>query len=363
MAGQLALLFARRLRCRSCSPTSTRPGVDKGVGVRARRDRQAARARAGPPGRGQPAHGAGHRLARPRTRFADADFVIEAVFEELEVKQQVFAEVEAVVSARSACWPPTPRRCRSPRWRPSWPTRSGWSASTSSTRSRCCRCWRSSAAERPTTRRWPPRSRSARQLKKSCVLVKDAPAFVVNRLLTRFLGEVIAAVDEGTPVEVADRALDAARPADAPFVLLAAGRPGGRAARRRDAARGVPGPVRASATTSAGWSRRASRALLSWTAGRAGGRPGGRGAVRGRRPAVRPRSRCASGRWPRWPRRCGSCSTRAWWPSRRTSTCACSSAPAGRSTSAASRRTWTGPASPSGSPAAGSSRRAWPACP
>ena len=27
-------------------------------------------------------------------------------------------------------------------------------------------------------------------LKKSCVLVKDAPAFVVNRLLTRFLGEV-----------------------------------------------------------------------------------------------------------------------------------------------------------------------------
>ena len=27
---------------------------------------------------------------------------------------------------------------------------------------------------------------------------------MVNRLLTRFLGEIIAAVDEGTPLEVAD---------------------------------------------------------------------------------------------------------------------------------------------------------------
>jgi 3-hydroxyacyl-CoA dehydrogenase len=45
-------------------------------------------------------------------------------------------------------------------------------------------------------------------LKKTCVLVKDAPAFVVNRLLTRFLGEVTGAVDEGTPIEVADQALD-----------------------------------------------------------------------------------------------------------------------------------------------------------
>ncbi len=30
--------------------------------------------------------------------FADADFVIEAVFEELNVKKQVFKEVEAIVS-------------------------------------------------------------------------------------------------------------------------------------------------------------------------------------------------------------------------------------------------------------------------
>ncbi len=57
-------------------------------------------------------------------------------------------------------------------------------------------------------------------LKKTCVLVKDAPAFVVNRLLTRFMGEVIACRRRGHPVEVADRATGPAGPADAPFVLL-----------------------------------------------------------------------------------------------------------------------------------------------
>jgi len=58
------------------------------------------------------------------------------------------------------------------------------------------------------------------QLKKSCVLVKDAPAFVVNRLLTRMLGEVTKAVDEGTPAEVAERSLDALGMPMPPFVLL-----------------------------------------------------------------------------------------------------------------------------------------------
>ena len=45
-------------------------------------------------------------------------------------------------------------------------------------------------------------------LKKDCVLVKDSPAFVVNRLLTRFLGEILASVDEGTAWDVAEHAPD-----------------------------------------------------------------------------------------------------------------------------------------------------------
>jgi 3-hydroxyacyl-CoA dehydrogenase len=59
-----------------------------------------------------------------------------------------------------------------------------------------------------------------RSLKKSCVLVGDAPAFVVNRLLTRFLGEVTASVEQGTPVAVADRALDPLGLPMTPFELL-----------------------------------------------------------------------------------------------------------------------------------------------
>jgi 3-hydroxyacyl-CoA dehydrogenase len=59
-----------------------------------------------------------------------------------------------------------------------------------------------------------------KQLKKSCVLVRDAPAFVVNRLLTRFLGQIVQAVDEGTPFEVADRALEPLGLPMSPLVLL-----------------------------------------------------------------------------------------------------------------------------------------------
>jgi 3-hydroxyacyl-CoA dehydrogenase len=52
------------------------------------------------------------------------------------------------------------------------------------------------------------------------VLVRDAPGFVVNRLLTRLLGEVIATTDEGTPIEVADAALDPLGLPMSPFTLL-----------------------------------------------------------------------------------------------------------------------------------------------
>jgi len=52
------------------------------------------------------------------------------------------------------------------------------------------------------------------------VLVKDAPAFVVNRLLTRFLGEILGCVDEGTPFEVAEHAPDPLGLPMSPFFLL-----------------------------------------------------------------------------------------------------------------------------------------------
>jgi 3-hydroxyacyl-CoA dehydrogenase len=57
-------------------------------------------------------------------------------------------------------------------------------------------------------------------LKKDCVLVKDSPAFVVNRLLTRFLGEILGCVDEGTGWDVAEHAPDPLGLPVSPFLLL-----------------------------------------------------------------------------------------------------------------------------------------------
>ena len=107
--------------------------VDKGVGYVAEIDKLPRQGRIGP-GQGQPAQGAGDRGRRQGEVFADADFVIEAVFEEMSVKKSVFADVEKAVSP-SACWPPTPVAVdhRDGR-RPRAPERVV--ASTSSTRSR-----------------------------------------------------------------------------------------------------------------------------------------------------------------------------------------------------------------------------------
>ena len=58
-----------------------------------------------------------------------------------------------------------------------------------------------------------------RSLKKTCVLVQDAPAFVVNRISTRMFDTVMRAVDEGTPLMVAERSLDALGLPMTPFRL------------------------------------------------------------------------------------------------------------------------------------------------
>ena len=83
---------------------------------------------------------------------------------------------------------------------------------------------------------------TGKALKKTTILVKDSPSFIVNRLLGRFMGEVSQIVDEGTPIQVAGRRLRGRRP-DAAVRAALAGRPGGRAAQQRDAAPCLPRPV------------------------------------------------------------------------------------------------------------------------
>ena len=96
MAAQIALLFARRLEVPVVLTDLDQARLDAGVGhVRA----EIAKLR----DRGRISADAAARLTAlvtgslTKDAFADADFVIEAVFEEIAVKQRVFAEVEAVV--------------------------------------------------------------------------------------------------------------------------------------------------------------------------------------------------------------------------------------------------------------------------
>jgi len=151
--------------------------------------------------------------------FADADFVIEAVFEEMAVKQRVFAEVEAIVSPE--CVLATNTSSLSVTTMASGlahPERvAGFHFFNPVAVLPLVEVIRGAATDDATL---ATALAAGRSLKKSCVLVKDSPAFVVNRLLTRFLGEIIRTVEEGTPVEVAEHAADPLGLPMPPFLLL-----------------------------------------------------------------------------------------------------------------------------------------------
>ncbi len=205
MAGQIAALFAQRLHVPVVLTDVDQARLDKGLaGVHRKFAERVAQRRM--------TTEEANRLTALVTgsldyqAFSDADLVIEAVFEDLAAKKDVFARLEAVVSAEAVL-----------------------ATNTSSL----------SVTEMAADLRHPERVigfhffnpisvmplveivRTARTsdhtaatalqvattLKKGPIFTADAPAFVVNRLLTRFLGEIIAAIDEGTDPAVADAAL------------------------------------------------------------------------------------------------------------------------------------------------------------
>lgn len=205
MAGQLALLFARRLHVPVVITDVDQARLDKGLaGIAREIDSLRTKKRI--------SVDEANRLKGLVTgsldygAFAQADFVIEAVFEELGVKQAVFAELEKHVAPTAVL-----------------------ATNTSSL----------SVSQMAAGLQHPERVvgfhffnpvavlplleivrgdstddaalatafATAKALKKGPILVKDAPAFVVNRLLTRLMGEVVAAIDEGTDPAVADAAL------------------------------------------------------------------------------------------------------------------------------------------------------------
>jgi 3-hydroxyacyl-CoA dehydrogenase/enoyl-CoA hydratase/carnithine racemase len=218
MASQFALLFVRRLKVPVVLTDLDQARADKGVAyVHGEIDKLVAKGRLTTDG--------ANRLKALvtaevdyATAFGDADFIIEAVFEEMGVKKTVFANAEKVA-----------------------PEHAVFATNTSSL----------SITEMAAELAHPERVvgfhffnpvaimplveiikgettsdealatafATSKGLGKTSILVKDSPSFIVNRLLGRFMGEVAKVVDEGTPVKDADAAFAGLAPMP-PFVLL-----------------------------------------------------------------------------------------------------------------------------------------------
>ncbi len=218
MATQLALLFVQRLEVPVVLSDLDQQRVDAGVArVHGEID--------GLLGKGRINQDRANRLkalvsgSASLESFSAADFVIEAVFEELSVKQEVFASLEKVVSPE--CVLATNTSSLSVTQMASGlehPERVvGFHFFNPVAVLPLVEVVR---ADQTDDACLATAFAVGKTLRKSCVLVKDAPAFVVNRLLTRFLGEIMASVDEGTPHEVAEAAVAPLGLPISPFVLL-----------------------------------------------------------------------------------------------------------------------------------------------
>ena len=218
MASQLALLFLRRLQVPVVIPDLDQERVDKGL---AYVGNEIAKLR----GKGRISADEANRLGAlisgttETADFADCDFVIEAVFEELAVKKQVFADLEKHVG--SSCVLATNTSSLSVTEMAAdldHPERVvGFHFFNPVAVMPLLEVVRGVATDDACV---ATALATAKTLKKNAVLVKNAPAFVVNRLLLRLMGEVTAAVDEGTPVAVADGATRPLGLPMSPFVLL-----------------------------------------------------------------------------------------------------------------------------------------------
>jgi 3-hydroxyacyl-CoA dehydrogenase/enoyl-CoA hydratase/carnithine racemase len=206
MASQLALLFVRRLEVPVVLTDLDQARVDKGIEyVRGQIDKLVAR--------GRMDEGKAAKLrglvggSVDKSEFADADFVIEAVFENLDVKKQVWAEIEKIVTPEAVLATNT-----------SSLSVTAMAADLEHPERVVGFHFFNPVAvlplleiikgERTDDATLATAFAVGKELKKSCVLVKDAPAFVVNRLYTRLTSEIFRAIDAGTTLEVANSSLD-----------------------------------------------------------------------------------------------------------------------------------------------------------
>lgn len=218
MATQFALLFVRRLQVPVVITDLDQERVDKGVAtIRGEIDELL--------GKGRIGSDEANRLkalvtgTTDKADFADCDWVIEAVFEELGVKQTVFADVEKHISPEAILATNTS------------------SLSVEQIGAKLKHPERvvgfhffNPVAVMPlievvntpktTDETLATAMAVAQQLRKNAVITADTPGFVVNRILAKLLGEAMHALEVGTePSAVVEAVRPFGLPMD-PFVLL-----------------------------------------------------------------------------------------------------------------------------------------------
>ena len=218
MASQLALLLLRNLKCPIVMTDIDQERADKGVAwvknelaKLVEKKRMSAESAA--------------RLSllisgsSDQNTFAGCDFIIEAIFEELSLKQELFKKLETIVSPECVLATNTSslsvERMSEGLKNPERVV--GFHFFNPVAVMPLLEVARTSKTDDATT---ATAISVGKELKKTMIICKDAPGFVVNLLLTRFMGEITDAVDEGTSPEVADNAMRSIGFPMSPFQLL-----------------------------------------------------------------------------------------------------------------------------------------------
>jgi len=224
MASQLALLLLRNLKCPVVMTDIDQERADKGVAwVKNELAKLVEKKR-------MSAESAG-RLSllisgsSDQQVFAGCDFVIEAIFEELSLKQELFKKLEKIVGPECVLATNTSslsvERMSEGLEHPERVV--GFHFFNPVAVMPLLEVARTSKTDDATT---ATAVNIGKELKKTMIICKDAPGFVVNRLLTRFMGEITDAVDEGTDPATADNAMRAIGFPMSPFELLGLVGPG-----------------------------------------------------------------------------------------------------------------------------------------
>ncbi|MFD7022769.1 3-hydroxyacyl-CoA dehydrogenase NAD-binding domain-containing protein [Promicromonospora sukumoe] len=205
MAAQMAFLFAQRLGVPVVMRDLDQERVDKGLAfVRETAEKLAGRGRLTPE--------AATRIVASVSgttdigEFASCDFVIEAVTEVMGLKKKVFAELEGVISPETILATNT-----------SALSVTEMAADLAHPERVVGIHFFNPVAQMPLVEVINAEKTSqealatafaiTKKLRKTAVLAGDRPGFVVNRLLLLVMGKVMDAIENGTPVDVADRAL------------------------------------------------------------------------------------------------------------------------------------------------------------